>query len=87
MQGIISIILYLLRFCFLTEFVVNFGESSVKSCVYTQVYIVMKRHHDCDRSNKAKHLIVTDLQFRGFVHYHLGRKHGNVRVDMVLERS
>jgi hypothetical protein len=24
--------------------------------------------------------------FRGLVHYHLGRKHGSVQVDMVLER-
>ena len=29
----------------------------------------------------------TGLQFRGLVHYHHGRKHGTVKIDMILEKE
>jgi hypothetical protein len=36
---------------------------------------------------KGKYLIGTDVQFRGLVHCHQGRKHGSVQIDTVLERE
>lgn len=33
-----------------------------------------------------KYLIGASLQFRDFLHYCPGRKHGNINADMVLER-
>jgi hypothetical protein len=45
----------------------------------------VNRHHDQGNSYKEKHFIGAALQFRGSVHYHHGRKHGRMQVDMVLE--
>jgi hypothetical protein len=33
---------------------------------------------------KESHLIGGGLQFRGLVHFHLGREHGDTQADMVL---
>jgi hypothetical protein len=46
----------------------------------------VKRHHEQCNSYKGKHLIGAGLQFQGSAHYHHGRKHGSVQVDMVLEK-
>jgi hypothetical protein len=35
----------------------------------------------------GKHLIGAGLQFRAFIHYYHGEKHGGMHVDMVLESS
>ena len=39
----------------------------------------MNRHHDQGNSYKEQRLI-------GAVHYHHGRKHGDIQADMVLEK-
>jgi hypothetical protein len=52
-----------------------------------RVTIAGKRHHDHGNSSKGKHLIGSGLQFRGLVHYCLGREHGGIRADVVLERE
>jgi hypothetical protein len=35
--------------------------------------------------NKGKHFTGLAYSFRGFVHYHQGRKHGSTQADMVLD--
>jgi hypothetical protein len=47
----------------------------------------MKRYHDQGNSHKGLHLIGAGFQVqRGSVHYHHGRKHGSVKIDMVVEK-
>ena len=57
-----------------------------KQGVLVRVSTAVKRHHDHGNSYKGKHFIGAGLQFRGLVHYHHGRKHGGMQVDIVLER-
>jgi hypothetical protein len=45
------------------------------------------KHHDHSNSYKGKHLTGGGLQFRGFVLYHCGRKHGGMQADLTLERE
>ena len=45
------------------------------------------RHHYHGNYYKGKSLIGADLQFRGLVYYHNGRKHADMQVDMVLEKE
>jgi hypothetical protein len=40
----------------------------------------VNRHHDQGNSYKEQRLI-------GVVHYHHGRKHGDIQADMVLEKQ
>ena len=47
----------------------------------------MKGHHDQGNVYKSKLLVGAGLQFQRSVHYHHGRKHGSVQVDMVLEKE
>jgi hypothetical protein len=47
----------------------------------------VKRHHDHDISYKGKYLIGAGFEFRGFVHFYHGRKHGYIQTDIVLERQ
>lgn len=42
------------------------------------VFIVEKRHHEYGNSYKGTYLIGEGLQLRGLVHYHNGKKHGDV---------
>jgi hypothetical protein len=48
--------------------------------------MTVKRHHDHGNSYLGKPLIRTGLQFRGLVHYCHARKHGEMHVDMELEK-
>jgi hypothetical protein len=48
--------------------------------------MAMKRHHDQSNSYKEKHLGM-DYGFRGLVHYHHVRKHGELKADMILEKK
>jgi hypothetical protein len=49
-------------------------------------FITVKRLHDHGNYYKTKHLTRT-YSFRGLDHYHLGRKHGGMQADMVLEKE
>ena len=57
-----------------------------KNTVLVRVFTAVKRHHDHSSSYKGKYLIGAGLQFRGLIHYHHDKKHGNMQADMVLER-
>lgn len=46
----------------------------------------VKRHHNHSNSYKEKDLVGAGLQSRVLVHYHRGRKHHQMQIDMVLER-
>jgi hypothetical protein len=48
-------------------------------------FIDLKRHHDQGNSCNGEYLIGADLQFRGSVHYHHGRKHGSIQADSAGE--
>lgn len=50
-------------------------------------FTTVKRRHDPSNAYKGKLLIGVDLQFRGSVHHHHGRKHGGVQADTVLEKE
>ena len=47
----------------------------------------MKGHHDRVNSYKGKHLTGVGLQFRGFVRYCHGEKHGDTQADRLLEKE
>ena len=51
-----------------------------------RVSIAVKRHHDLDNSYKGKQLKLS-YRFRGLVHYHHDRKHGNMQADMLVEKE
>ena len=44
----------------------------------------MKRHHDHGNFYKGHLIEVACLEFRGSVHYHHGREHGGMQIDMLL---
>jgi hypothetical protein len=79
--------------------VIRKKESHLSVCTVTQVSaisyitwlsqcsIVVMRHHDHNKSGKGKHLIGAGIQFRSLVHYHPGRKHGNVKAKMVVRKE
>jgi hypothetical protein len=52
-------------------------------CVWAGGGVIANRHCDHGNSYKGKHLIGTDLQFRGFV----CRKHDGMQADMLLKRQ
>ena len=57
--------------------------SLVPTPVLIRVSIVVKRHHDHNKSYKGKHRIGAGLQFRRF-HGHHDRKYGGTQECMVL---
>ena len=50
-------------------------------------YSAVKRHHDQSNTDKENHIFGAGLQFRSLIHYHYGRKHCTIQVDMVLEKE
>lgn len=52
-----------------------------------RVSIAMKKDHNHGSPYKEKHLTRVSLQFRGFIHYHHGGKHGGTQVGMVTEKE
>ena len=54
--------------------------------VLVRVSIAVKRHHDQGNSHKGKHCIGAAYKVSGSAHYHHGRKHRRIQVDMWLDK-
>lgn len=55
--------------------------------VLVRVSIAVKRPHNQGNSNKGRHLIGSDLQFRGLVHHYHSGTHGGTQADTVLGKE
>jgi hypothetical protein len=62
--------------------------SKHNSFVLIGISIAVKRHRGHSNSFiKERISLGLAYSFRGLVHYHHGRKHGSMQVDMVLEKE
>lgn len=56
--------------------------------LWMKLVLVLWKDTICGNSYKGNHLIVVVcLQFRGFIHYHHGRKQNGMQAGMVLEKE